>query len=460
MESKMKVFENKEFGFVRTVMVGNEPWFVGKDVAAALGYKNPQEAVRTHIFDEDKGVSEILTPGGTQKLTVINESGLYSLILASKIPSARAFKKWVTSEILPTIRRHGAYISDPLRQKIADNPGLLEKIVETMMYERNRANSLTEKLNEAQPKADYFDSFVNPANCTNIRDTAKELGVPERTFCKFLQNEKYLYRCPAGNLMPYSKRATTGFSWCAITTAAVISEHTPSSRRAERTCSVCCLVRWGCERRSCHMKYTYRTCCHPALGRIRTICDGKMLMLCAGDLGRMLGFKNPEEYVKKHCPHMQKYTYPGMERKMYFANAAEADVLLAETDSRSADMLEYWLCNTVIPDIFGECRDREAETGLYLIHARDYCRYVFDILKTCRCLYVLANTVSDAEASDSAKYCAEVMLEQCAETLAVYGFSLEDMECARREKIEALFEHDVISPEEGGYFPCNPYAEA
>ena len=123
MENNMKVFENKEFGFVRTVMIGNEPWFVGKDVAAALGYKNPQEAVRTHIFDEDKGVSEILTPGGTQKLTVINESGLYSLILASKIPSARAFKKWVASEILPTIRRHGAYISDPLMQKMADNPG-------------------------------------------------------------------------------------------------------------------------------------------------------------------------------------------------------------------------------------------------------------------------------------------------------------------------------------------------
>ena len=122
------------------------------------------------------------------------------------------------------------------------------------------------------------------------------------------------------------------------------------------------------------MKYTYRTCWHPVLGRIRTICDGKMLMLCAGDLGRMLGFKNPEEYVKKHCTHMQKYAYPGMEKKMYFANAAEADVLLAETDSRSADMLEYWLCNTVIPDIFGECRGREDETGLYLIHARDYCR--------------------------------------------------------------------------------------
>ena len=199
MENNMKVFENKEFGFVRTVMVGNEPWFVGKDVAAALGYKNPQEAVRTHIFDEDKGVSEILTPGGTQKLTVINESGLYSLILASKIPSARAFKKWVTSEILPTIRRHGAYISDPLMQKMAVNPGLLEKIVETMMYEKKRADNLTEKLNEVQP-------------------------VPPETSCRT------------------AKRATTDCSWCAITTAADISERTPSSRRAERTCSVCCLA--------------------------------------------------------------------------------------------------------------------------------------------------------------------------------------------------------------------------
>lgn len=246
MENYMKVFENKEFGFVRTVMVGNEPWFVGKDVAAALGYKNPQEAVRTHIYDEDKGVSEILTPGGTQKLTVINESGLYSLILASKIPSVRAFKKWVTSEILPTIRRHGAYISDPLMQKMADNPGLLEKVVETMMYEKKRADSLTEKLNEVQPKADYFDSFVNPANCTNIRDTAKELGVPEKTFCKFLQNEKYLYRCPPEISCRTAKRATTDCSWCATTTAAVISERTPSSRRAERTCSVCCLAGRGC----------------------------------------------------------------------------------------------------------------------------------------------------------------------------------------------------------------------
>ena len=86
--------------------------------------------------------------------------------MSSKLPSAVRFETWLFDTVVPDIRRHGAYISDPLMQKMADNPGLLEKIVETMMYERNRANSLSEKLNEAQPKADYFDSFVNPANCT------------------------------------------------------------------------------------------------------------------------------------------------------------------------------------------------------------------------------------------------------------------------------------------------------
>ena len=143
-------------------------------------------------------------------MSYIPEGDVYRLIVSSKLPSAARFETWLFDTVVPDIRRHGAYISDPLLQKMADNPGLLEKIVETMMYERNRADNLSEKLNEAQPKAYYFDSFVNPANCTNIRDTAKELGVPEKAFCKFLQNEKYLYRCPAGNLMPYSKKSNDG----------------------------------------------------------------------------------------------------------------------------------------------------------------------------------------------------------------------------------------------------------
>lgn len=107
--NNLQIFENEEFGQVRTVTIDGEPWFVGKDVAIALGYKNPQEAIREHVDEEDKGVSEILTPGGRQKMPVINESGLYSLIFGSKLESAKRFKHWVTSEVLPSLRKTGHY---------------------------------------------------------------------------------------------------------------------------------------------------------------------------------------------------------------------------------------------------------------------------------------------------------------------------------------------------------------
>lgn len=107
----LQIFNNPEFGDIRAVEVDGEPWFVGKDMAVALGYKNPQEAIRTHVDDEDKGVSEILTPGGKQSLPIINESGVYSLIFSSRLEKAKEFKRWVTSVVLPSIRKHGAYIA-------------------------------------------------------------------------------------------------------------------------------------------------------------------------------------------------------------------------------------------------------------------------------------------------------------------------------------------------------------
>ena len=113
MTSELKVFESPTFGQVRTVEIDNEPWFVGKDVAEALGYKNPQEAIRTHVESEDKGVSEILTPRGKQKMPVINESGLYSLILSSKLPGAKEFKRWITHDVIPSIRKTGGYTLKP-----------------------------------------------------------------------------------------------------------------------------------------------------------------------------------------------------------------------------------------------------------------------------------------------------------------------------------------------------------
>lgn len=105
----LQVFSNPEFGTIRTMLIDDEPWAVGKDIAEALGYVNPRKAIQDHVDDEDKGVTKCDTPGGMQNLTIINESGLYSLILSSKLPTAKRFKRWVTSEVLPTLRKTGSY---------------------------------------------------------------------------------------------------------------------------------------------------------------------------------------------------------------------------------------------------------------------------------------------------------------------------------------------------------------
>lgn len=107
--NKVKIFNSEEFGDVRTVTINGDPWFVGKDVAAALGFTNPRDAISTHVFDEDKGVESIDTLGGKQKMTVINESGLYALVFGSRLKNAQRFKHWVTSEVLPAIRKTGSY---------------------------------------------------------------------------------------------------------------------------------------------------------------------------------------------------------------------------------------------------------------------------------------------------------------------------------------------------------------
>lgn len=122
---ELQIFENPEFGKVRAIEQNGEPWFVGKDVARALGYgagKSLANVVANHVDDEDKGVTELMTPGGRQKMTIINESGLYALIFSSKLPSAKKFKHWVTSEVLPSIRKTGGYTKPDSVQLVAPAP--------------------------------------------------------------------------------------------------------------------------------------------------------------------------------------------------------------------------------------------------------------------------------------------------------------------------------------------------
>ena len=203
MENKLMIFENETFGKVRTLTIGGEAWFVAADVCKALELGNPSMTVE-RLDDDEKGISTIDTLGGKQRMAIINEPGLYSLVLSSRKPEAKAFKRWVTHEVLPNIRKHGVYITDEKLKLFAEHPELLDALMKSLYAAhaenlRHRAERQT-----LLPKADYYDAFMDADGCTNLRTTAKELNVPERWFARFLQQTGFLYRSPAGNLMPYA----------------------------------------------------------------------------------------------------------------------------------------------------------------------------------------------------------------------------------------------------------------
>ena len=168
--NELKIFKNEAFGEIRTIEVNSEPWFVGKDVAEVLGYSNPQKAVRDHIDDDDRTVNESFTVNGTQGV-LINESGLYSLILSSKLPNAKAFKKWVTSEVLPSIRKHGLYATDEL----LDNPDLIIQMASKLKEEREARKALEVENGTMKPKALFADAVSASHTSILVGDLAKLL---------------------------------------------------------------------------------------------------------------------------------------------------------------------------------------------------------------------------------------------------------------------------------------------
>ncbi|MBQ8402762.1 MAG: phage antirepressor KilAC domain-containing protein [Clostridia bacterium] len=208
METKLLLFNSEEFGNIRTICEGDRILFCAKDVAVALGYSNPRKAVGDHCKEVTK--RDTLTEGGIQSLSYLPEGDVYRLIVGSKLPSAQRFEAWLFETVVPSIRKHGAYMTESTLQKVMEHPELVMAMAEQLMQEHSRAEDLSAMLQQVQPKADYYDAFVNPADCTNIRDTAKELQIPERQFTKFLEEAKFLYRCPAGNLMPYNKPTNEG----------------------------------------------------------------------------------------------------------------------------------------------------------------------------------------------------------------------------------------------------------
>ena len=200
--SNIEVFENKEFGKVRTVVINGEPWFVGKDVAEILGYGNPRQGIASHVDVDDKDVQKMDTPSGKQGITIINESGLYSLILFSKLPTAKKFKRWVTSEVLPSIRKYGSYS--------ADIPKTLPECLIAYANEIKAHEETKKMLEIAQPKADFYDTVVSTESLLSMGDTAKLInkkGVGRNNLYKILKARKILM---ADNI-PYQQYIERGY---------------------------------------------------------------------------------------------------------------------------------------------------------------------------------------------------------------------------------------------------------
>ena len=209
MNNNLMIFENPEFGAVRSILIDGDPWFVAADVCKALELEKTNRAL-SRLDDDEKGAHSVSTPGGRQRMSIISESGLYSLILGSRKPEARAFKRWITHEVIPSIRKHGAYMTDSLLDALEAHPEAVPEYLNRLRSENARNRELTRRLRLALPKAEYYDAFVDPADCTNIRTTAKELGVPEKQFTQYLEEKKYLFRDKNRKLFPRAVKKSAG----------------------------------------------------------------------------------------------------------------------------------------------------------------------------------------------------------------------------------------------------------
>ena len=174
----------QEFNFkgnnVRTVQVDNGPYFVGKDVASILNYMNTAKAIRDHVDDEDKLSERIVLSGQNREVILINESGLYSLILSSKLPTAKEFKRWVTSEVLPTIRKHGAYLTESAIEKTLTDPDYLIKLATQLKTEREGRLIAEQQVAEDRPKVTYYDKVLANPSLVTITIIAKDYGMSGR----------------------------------------------------------------------------------------------------------------------------------------------------------------------------------------------------------------------------------------------------------------------------------------
>lgn len=239
--SDIQLFQNPEFGRVRIVEVNGEAWMVGKDVAEALGYKNPRQALASNVEVEDRGVHSVDTPSGEQEMTIINESGLYSLVLSSKLPNARKFRRWVTTEVLPTVRKHGAYMTPETLQAAILNPDTMIQLCQQLKAEQEHSRQLEAENAAMLPKAVFADAVSASKSSILVGELAKLLrqnGVDtgeKRLFHWLRQNGYLIKRNGADHNMPTQRSIEQGLFVIKETTVCHADGHTTISKTPKVT---------------------------------------------------------------------------------------------------------------------------------------------------------------------------------------------------------------------------------
>lgn len=202
-ENAIKIFENEEFGQIRIIEKDGEPWLVGKDVAEILGYTNTPKAIRDHIDDEDKLTERIVLSGQNREAILINESGLYSLVLSSKLPTAKKFKRWVTSEVLPSIRKHGAYMTPETLQAAILNPDTMIQLCQALKEEQEKRKALEVKVEEDKPKVQFAEAVDSSPSSILVGTLAKLIT---QNGVKIGQNKLYEWMRQNGYLISQGSR--------------------------------------------------------------------------------------------------------------------------------------------------------------------------------------------------------------------------------------------------------------
>lgn len=197
--NNLQVFKNDQFGEIRTVEINGEPWFVGKDIADTLGYSAARNAIAAHVDDEDKLTHQISAAGQMRDVTIINESGLYSLVLSSKLPTAKQFKRWITSDVIPTIRKHGAYMTPETIEKVLLNPDTIINLASQLKSEREKRIALEGKVEEDKPKVIFADAVSTAKTSILIGELAKllkqnDVDMGQNRLFKWMREHGYLIK--------------------------------------------------------------------------------------------------------------------------------------------------------------------------------------------------------------------------------------------------------------------------